>query len=415
TEARMSREAWVRATDASDLVHGKVMSLRTTMLGQMSEIRELQADDRRRQTVILELLRIDHRRSTKILELRTALQGQVTALQGQVTALQKQMAPRRTTRSTADQETINATLVTNALLQAMIDQGVTTAWQHEMLSGVRMAMIAIIPEQVLEGPNELLVNVLTPTFLSANHYLSKAPKELPVFLNGVKEWSPSFISATALPKIKSSLLRALFILKLEIELWDLKVKGTDLGSYTQRFQELALLCGRMFSEESDKIEKYVEGLPDMIHGSVVARECPKLKNNNNHGNQGGSNNVVARVYVVGRAGTDLDANVVTVEFQIDLVPGAASVARAPYRLAPSEMKELAEQLKELSDKGFIRPSSSPWELQSCSSKRRDEKEHEEHLKEILEFLKKEELYAKFSKCEFWIPKVRFLGHVIDSQ
>nr|GEX59103.1 putative reverse transcriptase domain-containing protein [Tanacetum cinerariifolium] len=49
-----------------------------------------------------------------------------------------------------------------------------------------------------------------------------------------------------------------------------------------------------------------------------------------------------------------------VVFQIDLIPGAASVARAPYRLAPSELKELSEQLKELSDKGFIRPSSSPW-------------------------------------------------------
>nr|GEW10912.1 reverse transcriptase domain-containing protein [Tanacetum cinerariifolium] len=45
----------------------------------------------------------------------------------------------------------------------------------------------------------------------------------------------------------------------------------------------------------------------------------------------------------------------------------------------------------------------------------DDKEHEEHLKEILELLKKEELYAKFSKCEFWIPKVQFLGHMIDSQ
>nr|GFB39758.1 hypothetical protein [Tanacetum cinerariifolium] len=60
------------------------------------------------------------------------------------------------------------------------------------------------------------------------------------------------------------------IMKLEIELLDLKVKGTDLASYTQRYQELALLCGRMFSEESDKIEKYIRGLPNMIHGSVVA-------------------------------------------------------------------------------------------------------------------------------------------------
>ncbi|GJV01349.1 hypothetical protein Tco_1334918 [Tanacetum coccineum] len=51
-----------------------------------------------------------------------------------------------------------------------------------------------------------------------------------------------------------------------------------------------------------------------------------------------------------------------VEFQIDLVPGAARVARAPYRLAPSEMKELSEQLKELSDKGFIRPMKNRYPL-----------------------------------------------------
>nr|GEZ54247.1 putative reverse transcriptase domain-containing protein [Tanacetum cinerariifolium] len=446
------------------------------------------------------------------------------------------------------------------------------------------------------------------------------------------------------------------------------VKGTDLASYTQRFQELALLCERMFFEEADKIEKYVGGLPDMIPRSVVAskpktmqeaieiatelmdkkvrtfaeretaskrkfentsrntqnqqrqqsnkrqntsrvytaassekkqcggskplcakcnyhhngpcapkchncnkighlardcrntaninntnnqrgtgsghklgchecgvqghfrRECPKLKNNNNHGNQGGRNNAPARVYIVGRAGTDPDANVITgtfllnnryasilfdtgadrsfvsttfstqinitpstldhcydveladgriiglntilrakyqavivcaekivripwgnetliihvdgsnqgnatrlsiiscskikkyvkkgfpiflahittkevedksekkrledvpivrefpkvfledlpglpsirpVKFQIDLVPGAAPVARAPYRLAPSEMKELAEQLKELSDKGFIRPSSSPWGAPVLFVKKKD--------------------------------------------
>ncbi|GKA40544.1 hypothetical protein Tco_0733137 [Tanacetum coccineum] len=62
-----------------------------------------------------------------------------------------------------------------------------------------------------------------------------------------------------------------------------------------------------------------------------------------------------------------------VEFQIDLVPGAAPVARAPYRLAPSEMKELSEQLKELSDKGFIRPSSSPWGARSGLSRRRTDR------------------------------------------
>ncbi|GKE56952.1 putative reverse transcriptase domain-containing protein, partial [Tanacetum coccineum] len=60
-----------------------------------------------------------------------------------------------------------------------------------------------------------------------------------------------------------------------------------------------------------------------------------------------------------------------VELQIDLVPGATPVARAPYRLPPSEMKELAEQLQELSDKGFIRPSSSSWGAPVLFIKKKD--------------------------------------------
>ncbi|GJZ47390.1 putative reverse transcriptase domain-containing protein [Tanacetum coccineum] len=95
-----------------------------------------------------------------------------------------------------------------------------------------------------------------------------------------------------------------------------------------------------------------------------------------------------------------------VEFRVDLVPGAAPVARAPYRLAPSEMRELSVQLQELLEKGFIRPSSSSWGAP-------DEEEHGKHLKTILELLKKERLYAKFSKCDFWLDLVQFLGHVID--
>ncbi|GKF46114.1 hypothetical protein Tco_0135916, partial [Tanacetum coccineum] len=60
-----------------------------------------------------------------------------------------------------------------------------------------------------------------------------------------------------------------------------------------------------------------------------------------------------------------------VEFRIDLVLGATPVARAPYILAPSEMKELAEQLQELTDKGFIRPSSSPWGAPVLFVKKKD--------------------------------------------
>ncbi|GJU65116.1 hypothetical protein Tco_1246951 [Tanacetum coccineum] len=60
-----------------------------------------------------------------------------------------------------------------------------------------------------------------------------------------------------------------------------------------------------------------------------------------------------------------------VKFQIDLVPDDAPVTRAPYRFAPSELQELSTQLQEISDKGFIRPSSSPWGAQVLFVKKKD--------------------------------------------
>ncbi|GJV47476.1 reverse transcriptase domain-containing protein [Tanacetum coccineum] len=95
-----------------------------------------------------------------------------------------------------------------------------------------------------------------------------------------------------------------------------------------------------------------------------------------------------------------------VEFQIDLMPGAAPVARAPYILAPSEMQEIFDQLQELADRVFIDDIL----IYSCNKE-----EHEDHLRIILELLKKEKLYAKFSKCDFRINIVQFLGHVIDNR
>nr|GEY52227.1 hypothetical protein [Tanacetum cinerariifolium] len=66
------------------------------------------------------------------------------------------------------------------------------------------------------------------------------------------------------------------IKKLEAKMWNLKVKGIDVVSYNQCFQELALMCARMFPEESDKIEKYVSGFPDMIHRSVMASKLKTM-------------------------------------------------------------------------------------------------------------------------------------------
>ncbi|GKA76375.1 hypothetical protein Tco_0782836 [Tanacetum coccineum] len=88
---RMSREAWVGSIGASDLARAEVMSLRTTVLAQQSEIRELQSADRRRQTVISEMLAADYRRQRQLTE---ALKL-VKSLQTQMAELQRQQGPAK--------------------------------------------------------------------------------------------------------------------------------------------------------------------------------------------------------------------------------------------------------------------------------------------------------------------------------
>ncbi|GKB21140.1 putative reverse transcriptase domain-containing protein [Tanacetum coccineum] len=479
--------------------------------------------------------------------------------------------------------------------------------------------------------------------------------------------------------------------KMETELWNITGKGNDLTVYTQRFQELILLCTRMAPSEEDRVERFIGGLPDNIQGNVITtnparfqdtvrianqlmdkklqsyaarsaeskrrvesnlrdnrgQQPPFKRVGNKTGNQTRGNEATAMAYAIGGGGTNPDSNVVTgtfllnncyasmlfdsgaersfvsstfsallditpstldtsnaVEladgrisetnvvlrdctlgllghpFDIDLMPvelgsfdiiigmdllakyhalivcddkvvripygdevliirgddygnrilGAVPVALTPYRLAPAKMQELSTQLQELSDKGFIRPNSSPWgapvlfvkkkdgsfrmcidyrELNKLTMKNRyplpriddlfdqlqgsrvyskidlrsgyhqlrvreedipkaefrtcyghyefqvmpfgftnapaifidlmnrvckpylyrfvivfiddiliyskSRKEHEGHLRLILKLLKEEKLYAKFSKCEFWLSKVQYLGHVIDSE
>ncbi|GJZ41066.1 putative reverse transcriptase domain-containing protein [Tanacetum coccineum] len=109
-----------------------------------------------------------------------------------------------------------------------------------------------------------------------------------------------------------------------------------------------------------------------------------------------------------------------IEFRIDLIPGAISVAKSPYRLAPSEMEELCgyHQLRVHKDDipkitfrtryGHFEFMVMPFGLTNAPAE-----EHEMHLGLVLELLQKEKLYAKFSKCEFWLREVQFLRHVIN--
>nr|GEU60576.1 reverse transcriptase domain-containing protein [Tanacetum cinerariifolium] len=202
------------------------------------------------------------------------------------------------------------------------------------------------------------------------------------------------------------------IKKLEIELWNLKVEEKNVLAYTERFQELTRICTKFVADETEKIDKQQHR--GCLFGAVEAGNsiggC--LFGATEAGNSiGGVCLVLPRQAVAlwehlvvenykgafgltdshqGSEGKQLeDVPVVRdypevfpkdlsglpparpVEFQIDLIPRVALVARAPYRLAPSEMKELSEQLQELSEKGFIRPSSSPWGAPVLFVKKKD--------------------------------------------
>ncbi|GJS83139.1 putative reverse transcriptase domain-containing protein [Tanacetum coccineum] len=120
-----------------------------------------------------------------------------------------------------------------------------------------------------------------------------------------------------------------------------------------------------------------------------------------------------------------------IKFRIELVPEAIPVAKSPYRLAPSELEELSGQLKELQDKdlrsGYHQLRVHEDDIPKTAFRTRyrhfeftvmplgltNAPVHEVHLRLVLELLKEEELYAKFSKCEFWLREVQFLGHVIN--
>ncbi|GJU41747.1 reverse transcriptase domain-containing protein, partial [Tanacetum coccineum] len=65
------------------------------------------------------------------------------------------------------------------------------------------------------------------------------------------------------------------IKKLEIELWNLKVKGNAVPIYTERFQELTLICTKFVANETEKVDKYISGLPDNIYGNVKSSK-PKM-------------------------------------------------------------------------------------------------------------------------------------------
>nr|GEW42285.1 putative reverse transcriptase domain-containing protein [Tanacetum cinerariifolium] len=505
-EAMYSHEAWAFSMDKSSAIAAYVRTLETQVAALITQTTSLQTQ------LTTTLGRIE------VLEVRDPEPQEGPAEAGSswtfvyLLAIIKMAPKKRTTRATPATATTPTTTITNAQLQALIDRGVAAALVERDADRSRNG-----DNSNDSGTGERR-QMTTPRECSYTDFLKRCLDMVELSHEG--RWTGCCLcnAMGSFEKIDhDKYCPRGEIQKLESEYWNLKVKGVDLLNYNHRFQELALMCDRMFPEELAKVERYIGGLPDMIHGSVKASkpqsmqeaiefatkmmdkkmlthaehnnnnqkaqgatargitcyecgvlghykgDCPKLKNGN-QGNRDGNGNAMARAYAVGTAETNLNSNVVTdhgydveladgriiwlntlirgctlnflnhpfnidlmpvemgsfdvingmdwyllkgcpiflahvitkeaedkskekrledvpivqdfpkvfpedfsgipltrqVEFQIDLVPGAASVARAPYRLAPSEKKELSDQLKELAEKGFIRPSSSPW-------------------------------------------------------
>ncbi|KAA3470832.1 reverse transcriptase [Gossypium australe] len=115
-----------------------------------------------------------------------------------------------------------------------------------------------------------------------------------------------------------------------------------------------------------------------------------------------------------------------VEFAVELVPGISPILIAPYIMAPTELKELKVQLQELTDRGFAQRSFLPWGAPILFVKKKDGlmrlcidccqlNKHAEHLRIVLQILRDKQLFAKFSKCEFWLQEVGFLWHILSAE
>ncbi|GJZ37523.1 putative reverse transcriptase domain-containing protein [Tanacetum coccineum] len=207
--------------------------------------------------------------------------------------------------------------------------------------------------------------------------------------------------------------------KMEDEFYNLTVNGDDLKTYIRRFQELAFLCPNMVPNTEKLMEAFIVGLPRSTEGNVTASKPQTLEEAINitqsfdfvismdwlskyhariicgekvvHIPINGKT-LIIRAQVMEKKydekqledipvvrkflevfSEDLPGlpRVRQVEFQIDLIPGATPVARAPYRLAHSEIQELSNQLQELADRGFIQPSTSPWGAPILFVKKKD--------------------------------------------
>nr|GEW62286.1 putative reverse transcriptase domain-containing protein [Tanacetum cinerariifolium] len=201
------------------------------------------------------------------------------------------------------------------------------------------------------------------------------------------------------------------IQKLEIEFWNHKMGGSDINRYRARFHELARLVPHMDTPENQHVNRYIRGLAPEIKPHVTSSKPTSIQSTklrakivcfekivqillSNRENlevriecpEGNLKQLKAmkvselklkdilvvrefrRVFLEDLSGLPPSREV---EFRIDLIPEVMPVVKSPYRLKPTKMKKLSNQLKELQDKGFLRPSSLPWGALMLFVKKKD--------------------------------------------
>nr|GFA55068.1 hypothetical protein [Tanacetum cinerariifolium] len=356
-----------------------------------SYVRALQASERRMMTSIEEVnLRVSYQVQvyrqesenfyTQLLDAQTDrrdIRLEIDVVRGQRTAYETEL--QEVHQAYLSSEARNRELL--ARLETLETHMSRMEWQRQSVEDLAVTQMMRIYTLEARARTDTVEDADSSCVVGLSQWLEKM--ESVFYISGCAiDNQVKFATCTLLGTLKKKLMDKYCpkgeIKKLEIKLWNLRVK----------------------------VDKYISGLPDNFHGNVMsarpktldetielandlmdqklrtyaerqneskrkANDSPRNNQQQPHKKQNVDrvyivgpgekkvytrdlpmNNAPARVYAVGCAGTDPDVNVVT-------VPGAAPIARAPYRLAPSEMKELVEQLKELSDKDFIRPSFSP--------------------------------------------------------
>nr|GEU96484.1 putative reverse transcriptase domain-containing protein [Tanacetum cinerariifolium] len=419
SRAKASREAWVQSIDANDTTHYEVRTLQTTVLAHQTEIEELWAAKRRRQTQL-----------TKALTLLKTLQTQMAALQSQ------QIPARDPTHPDVAEEAG----VANALEARDADRSRNGKDNHDSGMGVRRqphpARECTYPDFMkckplyIKGTKgvveltkwfERIETVFRISNCTAENQIKFATCTLLVsaltwWNSHVKTVGNDVAYVMTWTNLKKKMTDKYCprgeIKKLEVEMCNLKVKGTNVPKTMHDAIEFATELMdkkiRTFAERRTENKSKFEDTQGTIRTNnnktrgrtlaglrLLGLVRRNLTENLNLYALNETITMMVRVLLNATSATNLVIWLVTVgalqmpmllttkgapgqvrkllalsaeprdisrgrvEFLIDLMPGAAPVARAPYRLALSKMKELSDQLQELFDKGFISPSSSP--------------------------------------------------------